>query len=88
MSELESRVSVLEAVLPRVEAKIDIHMKTSNAQSAAAEITRKEVVKGLDELRRSFDARENQAKGAFWLLLVVTGAVGAAITKIISLFIK
>ena len=57
---LESRIAVLEAVMPRVETMLASHInETRNSRQTTNE--------KIDHIAEALAARENQAKGAVWL---------------------
>lgn len=57
---LESRIAVLEAIMPRVENMLESHInETRNSRQTTNE--------KIDHLAEVIAARENQAKGAIWL---------------------
>lgn len=56
---LESRIAVLEAIMPRVETMLASHInETRNSRQTTNE--------KIDHIADALAARENQAKGAIW----------------------
>lgn len=67
-------MAVLEAILPRVERKLDEHAETTRYQSQIAEASRKEIRDSIQEVKDAIKARENQAKGAIYIWEFIRGA--------------
>jgi hypothetical protein len=63
LSSLEARIAVLEAVLPRVETKLDEHRMETRRAACLAVNSRKEISDALVSLKEVVDAQMNQAKG-------------------------
>lgn len=59
-------MAVLEAILPRVEQKIDHQTRVAEINARDADAARKSMVESLDEVKKAIAARENQAKGVGW----------------------
>ena len=63
-------MAVLEAVMPRIERKLDDHMEASRRHATVADAARKElhdaiqdVKDAMAKVKEALEARENQAKG-------------------------
>lgn len=67
MGDLESRVAVLETIIPFVRREIEDHKATVAEFHKESVKGREKVNEKLDTVIQRLDAKENQAKGALWL---------------------